>query len=109
MRKGVFGVVVAALLTWQAAFVYVRATAPDQVLAASTVAPPPSPAPSPQRALISRYCIGCHNERMKSGNLALDAIDPDHVAAQPQVWGEGDPQGRRGPEPPAGRPAPAAR
>ena len=67
-RKGVFGFVVAALLTWQAAFVYVRATAPDQAPPGPALAPQASPVPgpaaaptatSPPRALITRYCTGC--------------------------------------------------
>src|SRR4029453_10190525 len=27
---------------------------------------------APQKALINRYCVGCHNQRTKSGNLRLD-------------------------------------
>src|SRR5262245_27743846 len=112
MRKGVFGFVVAALLTWQAASVYVRATAADQAPAAAPAAqaapaaPPASSAGSPQRALITRYCVGCHNERMKSGNLALDAIDVDNIAAHPQVWEKVIRKVGAGLMPPAGRPRP---
>src|SRR5206468_104186 len=29
---------------------------------------------SPQRALINQYCVSCHNDRLKSGDLALSAV-----------------------------------
>jgi len=112
MSKGLFGFVVAALLTCQAASVYVRATAADQAAAApgaqaaAPVPPAAPPAASAQRALITRYCIGCHNERTKSGNLALDAIDVEDVAAQPQVWEKVIRKVGAGLMPPAGRPRP---
>jgi len=36
-----------------------------------------------QRALVDKYCIGCHNQRLKSGGLSLDDVDltkvPEHA------------------------------
>jgi mono/diheme cytochrome c family protein len=32
---------------------------------------------SPQRALIEQYCLGCHSDRLKSGGLALSALNLD--------------------------------
>jgi mono/diheme cytochrome c family protein len=36
------------------------------------------------RAVIDKYCVGCHNARLKTGGLALDELDltrlPDHAA-----------------------------
>ena len=34
---------------------------------------------SPQRALIDQYCLGCHSDRLKSGGLALSALNLDAV------------------------------
>jgi mono/diheme cytochrome c family protein len=34
---------------------------------------------SPQRALINQYCLGCHSDRLKSGGLALSALNLDAV------------------------------
>src|SRR5580658_6747674 len=34
---------------------------------------------SPQRALIDQYCLGCHSDRIKSGGLALSALNLDAV------------------------------
>ena len=40
----------------------------------------PSPAPgtsgaAAQRALVDKYCVGCHNARVKSGGLVLESLD----------------------------------
>src|SRR5687767_2268610 len=32
-------------------------------------------AAAPSRALLDQYCVGCHNDRVKSGNLILTNID----------------------------------
>ena len=59
---------------------------------------------SPQRALINQYCIACHNERTKTGDLALDAINPDNVAEHTDVWEKVVRKLRARVMPPAGRP-----
>jgi len=41
---------------------------------------------SQQRATIDRYCIGCHNSKVRSGGLALDAIENDDVSRHPRQW-----------------------
>ena len=41
---------------------------------------------SPQRALVNKYCVTCHNDTMKTAGLALDKADVDHVAADPDLW-----------------------
>ncbi len=38
------------------------------------------------RAVLDRYCVTCHNERLLTGNLALDDIDVEHVGADAEVW-----------------------
>jgi len=43
------------------------------------VAPPP-------RAVLDKYCVTCHNQRARTGGLALDSLDPAHVDVQPAVW-----------------------
>jgi mono/diheme cytochrome c family protein len=43
-------------------------------------------APSnPQRALIDQYCAGCHSDRLKSGGLALSALNLDDVGQSAEV------------------------
>ena len=42
--------------------------------------------PADSRAVLNTYCVGCHNSRLRTGNLALDDRDPARVAAAPDVW-----------------------
>jgi cytochrome c5 len=67
--------------------------------------PVPSPA-SPQRALLDRYCITCHNERLKTANLMLDKTDLEHVGEGAEVWERVITKLRSGAMPPAGGPRP---
>lgn len=41
---------------------------------------------TPARELVSTYCVSCHNQRMKTANLMLDAADADHVANSADTW-----------------------
>ena len=49
-----------------------EAAAPQTSTAANPAAPLPA---GPARDLVARYCVSCHNERLKTGNLRLDGID----------------------------------
>ena len=33
-------------------------------------------APDERRAMVTTYCVACHNARLKTGGLALDGLDP---------------------------------
>src|SRR5438105_166120 len=41
---------------------------------------------SAQRAVLSEYCVTCHNEKLRTAELTLDTADVDHVAAGAAVW-----------------------
>ena len=62
--------------------------------------------PSPQRATIDRYCVSCHNTRLKTADLALDSLDLAAVGEHPEVWEKVVRKLRGGLMPPAGRPRP---
>src|SRR5262245_34976723 len=49
-----------------------------------SAAAPASPAPA--RALLAKYCVTCHNERLKTAGLALDQLDPDRVEGAAEIW-----------------------
>jgi hypothetical protein len=53
------------------------------LLAATLQAQDSGPALSPA---LNTYCFGCHNTRLRTGNLALDELDPARVSAAPDVW-----------------------
>ena len=44
---------------------------------------------SPERTLVNRYCVTCHNERRQTpagAPLLLDKLDIDRVSEAPAVW-----------------------
>jgi hypothetical protein len=57
-------------------------------------------------ALVTRYCVGCHNDRLKTGNLTLDGISVEPIGSAPAVWEKVVRKLRSGAMPPAGRPRP---
>jgi mono/diheme cytochrome c family protein len=66
--------------------------------------------PSEPRALVDQYCVTCHNDRMKTAGLALDALDLARVPANAEAWEKVVRKVRAGVMPPQGarRPEPAA-
>ena len=51
-----------------------------------TSVPSPAAPATPSRDLVSKYCVTCHNERLKTGNLSLDTADADHVGNSAETW-----------------------
>jgi mono/diheme cytochrome c family protein len=69
----------------------------------------PAPAPVPDvRAVLDTYCITCHNQRLRTGGLALDRLDVTNPGANAEVWENVIAKLRAGSMPPAGRPRPDA-
>ena len=58
------------------------------------------------RATLRRYCLACHNARLRTAGLALEALDPGRVGDRPDVWERVVDKLRTGAMPPAGRPRP---
>jgi len=48
--------------------------------------PPAQTAPPSPRAVVDKYCVTCHNQRLKTAGLALDNVDALHPEIQPEVW-----------------------
>ena len=42
--------------------------------------------PSPQRALLDKYCVTCHNQKAKIGGLTLDSLDVTNIGAGAETW-----------------------
>jgi hypothetical protein len=89
----------------------VAASASAYLRAADTNPAMPKAAVSPssvtsQRALLDQYCVSCHNDRVKSGNLALDRVDLTRAGQDPQLWEKVVRKLRAGLMPPVGRPRP---
>ncbi len=62
--------------------------------------------PQPPRAVFDKYCVTCHNQRVKTAGLALDALDPAQVGEHAEAWEKVVRKLRTGAMPPAGRPRP---
>ena len=41
---------------------------------------------STQRQFLDRYCVGCHNERLRTGGMSLVRADLEKPVAQPELW-----------------------
>ena len=67
-----------------------------------------SPPDNSISTVVNRYCIGCHNSKVKAGNLLLDSIRHGSYRAALRGVGEGRPQAAR-PLHAAGRTAAARR
>ena len=65
-----------------------------------------SSAAAAERQLISQYCIRCHNQRTKSGGVALDTADLQHIAGDTELWEHAVRKLRARAMPPAGAPRP---
>ena len=65
-----------------------------------------TPALASREALLKQYCVTCHNQRLKTANLALDTLDLANVGASAPVWEKVVRKLRAGVMPPAGRPRP---
>ena len=61
-------------------------------------------AQAPSRALLDRYCITCHNERLQTANLMLDAVDLERVGDHAEALEKVVRKLRAGQMPPEGRP-----
>jgi cytochrome c551/c552 len=62
-------------------------------------------APAP-RAVLDKYCVTCHNQRVKTAGLELDALDLARVSDRADAWESVVRKIRTGAMPPAGLPRP---
>ena len=60
--------------------------------------------PTSHGALINRYCVTCHNQRAKTGGLALDTLSMSNIPAGAETWEKVIRKVRGGQMPPAGMP-----
>jgi hypothetical protein len=79
---------------------------PALLLIVAAALAPAAAAPPARQDLLTRYCVTCHNQRLKTGDLSLDLIDPVNVGQRPDVWEKVVRKLRAGLMPPPGRPRP---
>ena len=95
MGRSTTGVIAALTGVWVVVVLSAQSTAviggqvePQQpVQAVSQTAVPastsnPQPAQSaPHQTTVRRYCVSCHNQRLKTAGLMLDGLDAEHPSA----------------------------
>src|SRR5262249_44200348 len=76
---------------------------------AATAAMPPVPATAPRTHaaaasdFLDKYCLACHNSRLKTAGLQLDSLSSNDVARDAQTWEKIVTKLRTGEMPPPGR------
>ena len=69
---------------------------------------PKAPFAAPRRPLADQYCVGCHNDKLKSGNMTLTKLDLAHPGQNAELAEKVIRKLRAGMMPPAGLPRPNA-
>ena len=100
MKHWRLALVALVILGGLATVVGLRAQAPAAAPSAASTATP--------RAFIDTYCVGCHNDRLRTSGLSLEKLDLTNPAANAEVWERVIGKLRSGSMPPAGMPRPAA-
>ena len=98
-------VVVAALVATET----VRVLAGPQAGARSAVTasvPAASPSSTADAELVQKYCVTCHNDRMKTAGLSLAGLNPADATSHADTWEKVSRKVRGGMMPPAGMPRP---
>src|SRR5688500_2227751 len=95
-------IAVAALVWCVSPFAAAQSNVGPRLSAASTAAD------LDRDGLVARYCVSCHNEKTKTGGLALDVVSRGSVRDHAPVWEEVQRKLRAGAMPPPGMPRPDA-
>src|SRR5262245_37907195 len=64
--------------------VHSNAAQPEDPASAPVLAQ--SAASASPRLVFDKYCVTCHNEKLKTAGLMLDRIDVDHVGDRAETW-----------------------
>src|SRR5207302_613357 len=65
------------------AFARLRSSSYGAATARQASGPPSIESP---RAMLDKYCVTCHNTKLKTAGLTLDALDVDHVGNNAEIW-----------------------
>jgi hypothetical protein len=91
-----------------------QAPAPSAAVAAQPVAAPLVTTPEGERQLLDKYCLACHNEKVKAAGvdsarkLTVDSLDVHQLGRDARTWELVARRIRAGMMPPAGMPRPPA-
>src|SRR5580704_16299168 len=65
-----------------------------------------TPPADPNKALVNRYCVTCHNQKLRTAKLAFDTVDLAHPEKDALTWERAIRKLRGGMMPPPGAPKP---
>jgi mono/diheme cytochrome c family protein len=88
-------------------FAWALSIAPPGAISRRPAPQPAAPRPSltaiaPTQTVINQYCVTCHNQRLKTGGLALDSLDLANVPQDAETWEKVVRKLRAGAMPPQG-------
>jgi hypothetical protein len=84
------------------ALLFVATAGDAQGPAPKVIAERPASPPSSSKVVLDQYCVVCHNQKTKTGGLALDTMDLDHVENALETWEKVVRKIRTGLMPPSG-------
>ena len=67
-----------------------------------SVAHAQTPPAGPAKSFINEFCVGCHNDRLKRGELSLAGLDPEQPDPENAIWEKAIRKVRTGMMPPVG-------
>ena len=100
-KQTLFGAIPIAACVWAGALALVS-TAVEPVDAQRPQPAAAASNPNPEAAFLTQYCIGCHNQRVKTAGLALDTLDVAQVGHDAETWEKVVKKIRTGMMPPSG-------
>ena len=109
MRRGGLFLSVSLAVPFAWAVVQAAGAQAPPVAAGTPVAQAQASPASTQQAVLDKYCVTCHNQRLKTAGLALDTLDLAQVPAHADVWEKVVRKVRVGMMPPQGMPRPDER
>jgi hypothetical protein len=77
-------------------------------LAVAVLGAQETPSTADPRALLDKYCVTCHNQKLRTAGLAFENLNAAKPAADPEVWERVIAKLRAGSMPPPGMPRPDA-
>src|SRR5258708_27483956 len=98
--------VVAASCFFVAVAYNLRGSPQQSADTASPHAAAPTSAVADRQAVLTKYCFMCHNEKLKSGGLALSTLDLANLGKNPEKWEKVVRKLRTGAMPPGKMPRP---
>jgi mono/diheme cytochrome c family protein len=102
VRSGVFVFLATGMVVLSTVASHPQASAAPQQAAR----PAPAPAVTAERALVDKYCVTCHNQRVKTAGLTLDTLSLSDPTSGAQTWEKVIRKVRGGLMPPVGMPHP---